>query len=177
MPRWRDYTYDVLIQGYHSQNFLYRNLNPDHESLEDYHSWLTNVENKFIESVQSDLTTQQLKEYVMQKNHASDAILIGVFDLKEKEHIGNVKFEPIDFLQSKAWMGILIGSFKVRGKGFSNEIIESSCLFLAKTYGIQELFLGVDPLNVAALKAYGNSGFREVGNHSKGGLIMVRDLF
>lgn len=177
MSEWRDYTNVVLIQGYQSQNFLYRNLNPDNESLEDYHSWLTNVENVFIESVSADLTSQQLREYVIEKNHASDAILIGVFDLNERQHIGNVKFEPIDFLQSNAWMGILIGNFNVRGKGFSSEIIESSCLFLARTFGIQEIFLGVDPLNVAALRAYGKSGFREFGNHSKGGLIMVRDSF
>lgn len=168
---------NVFISSFKSGKFIYRNLSPDNDDFEEYLSWMRNPENVFVESIRSDISKDELCEFVVEKNSSLNALLIGVFDRKYNQHIANVKFEPIDFDLSNAWMGILLGSPSMRGKGFSSEIIDSSCAFLTETYGIRDIFLGVDSNNTPALNAYKRCNFKEIGLHEKGGVVMVRRGF
>ncbi len=164
----------MLISSFESSNFIYRNLSPDSDAFEEYLSWMRNLENVFVETIRSDFTKDELLEFVIEKNSSLNALLIGVFDRHHNQHIANVKFEPIDFDLSHAWMGILLGNPSMRGKGFSSEIIDSSCEFLTQMYGIRDIYLGVNANNTAALNAYKRCDFKETGLHEKGGVVMVR---
>ena len=44
------------------------------------------------------------------------------------QHIGNIKYEPIDFQAATATMGILTGANDWRGKGVGPEVIKGSAL-------------------------------------------------
>ncbi len=160
-----------------SDNFKFRNLVPSTESFDEYLSWMNSHENEFVESARKDFAISELNEYVFEKNHSSNAILIGVFSRNGNEHVGNVKFEPIDFQLNTAWMGILIGNSNFKGKGFSNEIITTSCDYLSSVHQIVEIYLGVHPENVAAVSAYKKCNFVALGSHQKGGIVMLRRFF
>lgn len=162
------------MDSFNSKSFHYRNLSPDHDNFEEYLSWMRNSENRFVESIRSDFTKDELLDFVVEKNSSFDALLIGVFDRERNTHIANVKFEPIDVELSCAWMGILLGSPSMRGKGFSTEIIDSSCVALTEMYSIQNIYLGVDLSNLPALNAYRKCNFQEMEIHEKGGIIMLR---
>ena len=165
---------NVLMNSFESSNFYYRNLSPDHDEFEEYLSWMRNGENGFVESIRSDFTKDELLEFVVEKNSSLNALLIGVFDRQRNIHIANVKFEPINIELNYAWMGILLGRPSMRGKGFSKEIIDSSCGALTEVYAIQNIYLGVDSSNLPALNAYRKCSFQEIGLHEKGGIIMLR---
>lgn len=162
------------MSSFESSNFNYRNLSPDHDDFAEYLSWMRNGENRFVEGIRGDFTKDELLDFIFKKNTSANALLIGVFDRQRNVHIANVKFEPIDIELSSAWMGILLGSTSMRGKGFSKEIIESSCDALTEAYSIQNVYLGVDPSNLPALNAYKKCSFQEIGIHEKGGIIMLR---
>ena len=151
---------NVLMNSFESSNFYYRNLSPDHDDFEEYLSWMRNGENGFVESIRSDFTKDELLEFVV--------------DRQRNIHIANVKFEPINIELNYAWMGILLGRPSMRGKGFSKEIIDSSCGALTEVYAIQNIYLGVDSSNLPALNAYRKCSFQEIGLHEKGGIIMLR---
>ena len=93
-------------------------------------------------------------------NAKSDSILLGVF--KNNTHIGNIKYEPIDFKKKLAWLGILIGNKSNRSKGYGGEIIKSTSLLLQNKLDIKTLKLGVNINNIAALKSYEKLGFTVV---------------
>ena len=75
-------------------------------------------------------------------------------------HIGNIKYEPIDFENKVAVMGILIGEKDWRGVGVASEVIKSSSEWLNKQYDINHIALGVDSKNIAAIKTYKKIGFK-----------------
>ena len=160
-----------------SDNFEFRNLVPSTDGLDEYLSWMNSQENEFIESARKDFSIHELNEFVIEKNHLSNAILIGVFSRKGNEHVGNVKFEPIEFQLKTAWMGILIGNSNFRGKGFSQEIITASCDYLSRVHQIVEIYLGVHPKNIAAVNAYKKCDFVALNRHEKGGIVMLRRFF
>jgi ribosomal-protein-alanine N-acetyltransferase len=167
----------MLIESFVSDNFEFRNLVPKSENLDRYLSWMTSQENEFIESARKDFSMPELNEFVFEKNRASNAILIGVFSRKGNEHVGNVKFEPIEFQLKTAWMGILIGNSNFKGKGFAQEIITTSCDYLYNVHQIVEIYLGVNPKNIVAVNAYKKSGFVALSSHEKGGIVMLRRSF
>jgi ribosomal-protein-alanine N-acetyltransferase len=166
----------MLIDGYLSENFEYRNLIPEGENFDGYLSWMNNQNNSYIESVREGFSIEELNDFVYLKNHAENAILIGIFCLNTGDHVGNVKFEPLDFAVGSAWMGILIGNSNYRGKGFSTEIINTSCFNLFQVLQITKIYLGVDPENIAAVTAYKKCGFEPLEAHEKGGLTMLRQF-
>ena len=87
-------------------------------------------------------------------------LFFGIFSRESNEHIGNIKFEPINFHNKTAIMGILIGEEGWRGRGVTPEVIKSSSEWLNKKYDINHIALGVDSKNIAAIKAYEKIGFK-----------------
>lgn len=96
-------------------------------------------------------------------------------------HIGNIKYEPINFQLSYAVMGILIGDPIWRGVGVAPEVIVASAKWLRDQHGIKRVVLGVNLLNKAAIKAYQKIGFIQSAdeyhiNNSVENIVMVCNL-
>ena len=83
-------------------------------------------------------------------------------ETKSGLHIGNIKYDPIDFNACTAEMGILIGNQDWIGRGVAGEVILASCLWLSKKIGVKKITLGVHPDNIGAILAYRKIGFVEV---------------
>jgi len=141
-----------------TNRLVIRTINPN-EDLQAYLAFMNNKENKFIKSSNLNWTQGSLSEYIQIKNESADAILLGLFDLKSKLHIGNIKYEPINFNEKYCIMGILIGNSHFRGKGFAKEAILHTFEDLLIPMKINKIILGVDKLNQAAILAYKKCGF------------------
>lgn len=140
-----------------TKHFTLRTLGPTDVS-ENYLSWFNDpLVQQFIlykpESIES------LKSYVSEKYESRHALMFGIFDKKEF-HIGNIKFEPIDFSNHSAVMGILIGESSWRSRGIAREVIVAGANYLKKEYGTKKIDLGVDPENHRAIRSYEKIGFQ-----------------
>jgi RimJ/RimL family protein N-acetyltransferase len=166
----------VRILPFSSNNFSFQNLELNQEQLENYLSWMRDIENNlFIESIDKSFSLEKLTQYIDEKNSSSQALLLGIFDNRSGIHFGNIKFEPIDMGSRSAWLGILIGDLQYRGKGYAKEIIDSTCKHISNKYNINKIFLGVNKNNSAALKTYLKSNFRIQKESSSEGLILIRE--
>ncbi len=143
-----------------TSRFLLRPLKVSDVS-ERYLSWLSDgVVQSFIITAHDNENIEQLRNYVAQRANRRDVLFLGIFT-HSGEHIGNIKYEPIDPQSGSAVMGILIGETSWRGVGVSGEVITASALWLRDNYRIDSIVLGVDRNNIQAIRAYRKIGFNE----------------
>jgi len=139
-----------------SERFYLRVIKVD-DVNKRYGDWLSDpISSKFI-TMKSDI--KELKEYVRKKIAKQDTLFLAIHSVINKLHIGNIKYEPIDFKNKYALMGILIGDQGWWGKGVASEIITASAKYLKDKYFIDEIILGVKETNTSAIKAYKKTGF------------------
>ncbi len=127
---------------------------------ETYLAWFKpENDSGFIEYTRNqNITLDSLKIFVEEKFNSKDCLFFGIFDLKDNKHIGNIKFEPVNFQLGYAVLGVLIGAPEWRGKGVFAEVFKALSAEL-KSLGISKIYLGVSKENVAAVAAYKKSGF------------------
>lgn len=146
------------FREFETERLLLRIMRPELVGQE-YLSWFKeDVTNAYITYAKANVTLEGLKKYAEEKWQSPDSIFFGIFDKKNHLHIGNIKFEPINFQQKSAILGVLIGNKDWRGKGVFTEVLEGLSQGL-KDGGISKVYLGVDLANHAAIKAYEKSGF------------------
>ena len=141
-----------------TQRFLLKQLITDDIS-DRYLSWLNKEESPYIEYGKNHSTMEELKVFVSEREKKRDVLFLGIFT-KKKQHIGNIKYEPIDFKGKTATMGILIGDSEWRGKGVAIEVIKASAHYLADRYEVTTIFLGVNPNHQVAVSVYKKIGFK-----------------
>lgn len=144
-----------------SERFVARQLDLSDVTLR-YLSWFNDVAAlQFIQAAKYTQTLEGLRVYVQDKRVADNALLLGIFANNGTLHIGNIKFEPIDFKLEMAVVGILIGDPDWRGKGVFKEVFLSVANTFQEVLGIHTFWLGVSRYNQLAIKAYKNSGFTD----------------
>ena len=125
-----------------------------------YLGWINDPnKNQYILYSSRERSIEEIQNYVSKKIEDDSVMFLGIFLCESGEHIGNIKYEPIDFNISVATMGILVGEPNWRGKGVAGEVIKASSKFLKKTFGIKYINLGVSRNNLAAIRAYEKLGF------------------
>jgi RimJ/RimL family protein N-acetyltransferase len=102
----------------------------------------------------SDLTA-----YVAARLNRDDVLFLGIFDRTSGEHIGNLKYEPVNAVEGYAIMGILIGEPAYRGRGAAAEVLAASARWLRDHRDITEVVLGVSTTNERAIRSYQAAGF------------------
>lgn len=126
-----------------------------------YLSWLSEDRTlRFINGATGDNQLEELKSYVAKREGRVDVLFLGIFT-HAGEHIGNIKYEPVDCRRGAAVMGILIGEIAWRGKSVAGEVIHASAMWLREHRGIAQIVLGVDRDNIAGIRAYEKLGFVE----------------
>jgi ribosomal-protein-alanine N-acetyltransferase len=128
---------------------------------ERYLSWFISSNNAedFIVTAPKMKNISDLLIYVRERADRKDVIFLGIFDRNNGLHIGNIKFEPVNFELGYAIMGVLIGEPEYRGKGVATEVLITSARWLKKHFEIKEIILGVAQEHKSAIKAYLRAGF------------------
>ena len=143
---------------------------------EQYLSWFSGSKEveKYIDFAKKESNIDELVRYVRDRENRGDVLFLGIFS-DSNQHIGNVKYEPINLKDKTATMGILIGEKKWRGKGVASEVVKASSEYLGKTYGVRYIDLGVARGNTPAVSAYKKMQF-EVVEEDDNGFKMRLDL-
>lgn len=132
------------------------------DATDRYLGWLRDDSTRrFIVSAEAMSDRSDLRTYIQQRSALEDVLFLGIFDAKNGDHLGNIKFEPLDISAGYAVLGILVGDLNWRGKGLATEVLEASTDWLSIHLGIGEFVLDVKRDNLAAIRAYGKAGFRE----------------
>lgn len=140
-----------------SERFMLRQLEVS-DVTDRYASWFEDSDTKkFILSSENSNSKEKLISYVSAKRQKSDVLFLGIFS-KAGQHIGNIKFEPINWEAGYAVMGILIGEVDWRGKGVSGEVL-LACADFFRQNKFKEIVLGVGIDNIPAIRSYEKIGF------------------
>lgn len=140
--------------------FLLRDL-VESDASARYLSWFSNEGARtYIESAAHTKELDDLRRFIRDRVGRDDVLFLGIFDKTTGDHIGNVKFEPVDTRKAYAVMGMLIGESAYRGKGVAAEVLAAIGEWLKRYRGINEIVLEVHPDNTAAIRAYEKAGYR-----------------
>ncbi len=147
------------------KRFYLRHLSPI-DATDEYLSWFNDSATlRFIDYAKSERSRDDLVAYINSKNLCDSTLFFGIFAIKDNSHIGNIKFEPIDFMRKSAEMGILIGNKQWRSRGVGTEVISGAGLWLRNELNLKTMTLGVSHSNDAAVAAYKKIGFDFAKNH------------
>ena len=91
-------------------------------------------------------------------------------------HIGNIKFENINYKKNYATLGILIGKKEFRNIGIGQEIITKACNWIYNKKNIYLVNLRFSKKNFIAHKVYKKCGFI-IKKIEKNDIIMERNYF
>ena len=143
---------------------------------EKYLSWFSGSKEvgEYIAYAKTNADINKLRQYVKEREDREDVLFLGIFT-DSGQHIGNIKYEPINLKDKSATMGILIGDKEWRGKGVATEVIKDSGKYLKENYKIKYIDLGVNKDNIAAVSAYKKMKF-EVVEEDDNGFKMRLDL-
>ena len=146
----------ILIE---TERFLLKALTEE-DVNKHYLDWINDPnKSQYISYGDKRRSINEICSYVAERSLNESILFLGIFIRGSGAHIGNIKYEPIDFQKGFAIMGILIGEENWRGKGVASEVIKASSIWLNNTHGIQQIILGVDVRNINAIKAYQKCGF------------------
>jgi RimJ/RimL family protein N-acetyltransferase len=101
-----------------------------------------------------------LRNIIRKFSRLQNCIFLRILEKKQHQHIGNIKYHPIDLNKRIAVMGILIGEQFWRGKGVAKEVINNTAKYLHTKAGIRRILLGVAKNNIPAIRAYKKTGFK-----------------
>lgn len=130
---------------------------PDRVS-DRYLAWLNDPEvNAYSRRKGTRVTPEDADRYLnsLRADEHVLAILVG------DEHVGNVKFGPIDWQNACADISILLGERKVWGQGIGAEAVYLVSRYLLKTLGLNRVH--ADSFNPAFLKLVDKLGWRIEG--------------
>lgn len=146
-----------------TERFLLRPLTPS-DASEVYLSWLADQDaRRYILAAGTTRSLDDLRAYIASRVGKTDVLFLGIFQRLTGKHIGNIKYEPIDYADGSAEMGILIGDPSCRGRGVAQEVIQATSIWLKNHRRISTIHLGVEINNEGALKAYLRTGFKYSG--------------
>ena len=164
-----------------TERFILHQLDAESDDFANYLTWMQDVTaDPFILGTNSNFTMEELRKYVGEKNRQNDCCLLGIFLKTNRTHIGNLKFEPIDWHAGTAWLGILIGDQRWKNVHAAREVLLASMEKLSRELSINVFFLGVSFENTAAIRSYRSIGFEvddSLSSSAKSdGIIMRKQL-
>jgi RimJ/RimL family protein N-acetyltransferase len=131
------------------------------DATERYRSWFNAETARMgIASARSQPSLEELREFIVERAGRPDVLFLGIFARETGDHIGNIKYEPIDRAEQFAVMGILLGEKSWWGKGVTVEVLRATARWLAENCGTREIVLGVMKDNQLARRSYEKVGFR-----------------
>lgn len=170
---------NIKIQG---ERIYLRELEVEDVSKE-YCNWLNDPEtNKYLETKRA--TIRGLKEYVRQKKENKNCLFLGIFLKGSNKHIGNIKFETIDWSKKTTGVGIMIGDKGYINKGIGTETMKIVTEYVFRELGLEKINLGVVSNNKGAIRCYKKIGFEieevklnsvKCGDKLCDGIFMVKE--
>ena len=107
--------------------------------------------------------TEALVSYIEKMNNSPDNYLLAIVVKETGEHVGNIKLGPIDRVNKRAEIGLLIGAKRLWGRGYGSEAIDAVADFAFRVVGLHRVSAGCYESNIASLNAFKRAGFKVEG--------------
>ncbi|ANY18948.1 Putative ribosomal N-acetyltransferase YdaF [Tsuneonella dongtanensis] len=140
-------------------------LTPDQMTPDTpYYGWLDDLSlDEYTERSHFPNNPQRMLDYYTTACANRSLVLLGIFDNESGDHVGNISFSDINWLNRRAFIGYLLGDANYAGKGYVTE----ACLMMMY-YGFNRLNLnriwgGVSALHGASRKVCAKVGLKEEG--------------
>lgn len=163
---WQDGTVELFL------------LSPDMVGGE-YVGWLNDPSiSRYLESRFAAHDLQGTKEFV-EAQHANPAVLfLGIRDLSNGQHVGNIKLGPISHIHETGDIGIMIGAREAWGRGIATRAITLLCDIARDELGLRKVTAGCYGSNIGSEKAFERAGFAIEGRRTAQFLLdgKVEDL-
>jgi len=131
---------------------------------EKYYQWLNDPEiNRFLETRFVPQSVSNIRTFVESKDGNSAEVFFAICDKSTKEHIGNIKLGPINWVHRFADISLLVGDKKYWGKGVGSKAIGLVTEFGFKTLNLHKLRAGCYADNIGSIKAFEKNGFSQEG--------------
>lgn len=136
----------------------------DEDINNKYLSWINREKIlKYLDYGRFPTSSKQLQEYVENKSNSKYVIFLAIVDKSTHKHIGNVKLEPINWVNRSAGFAIFIGDEKNRNKGIGKEVVKLMIEYAFYRLNLHRISLGVIEGNNRALGLYEKLGFKIEG--------------
>jgi len=129
-----------------------------------YLQWIRDKDiNQFLE-VRHNLpsTVSELQQFVASINDSSDSIMFGIF-VGDHKHIGNIKLGPVDSINMRAEIGVLLGDKSEWGKGYATRAIQLVSKYAFECLGLVRLTAGMHEPNQGSFRVFIKAGFVHEG--------------
>lgn len=135
------------------------------DASQKYLDWLSDTDvSAFLEVRYSPpRSLKDLEAAILKANQSSHSLLLGIFLIKNKSHIGNVKLGPINWQHKVADIGFLIGDKQHWGKGYASKAIRLLSDYSFSELGLKKLTAGCYELNKGSYRALLKADFLEEG--------------
>jgi len=137
-----------------STNLLFRELTLEDISPE-YIGWLNNSEiNQYLEVRHFVHTHDTVRDFIEEVNLSKTEYLFGIFTLKEKKHIGNIKIGNINLIHEVGEVSLFIGDKDFWGHGFGKEAISTVTSFGFDRLNLKKIEAGAYQDNKASINSF-----------------------
>lgn len=129
-----------------------------------YYSWIRDYDTiRFIgrREYLLSIEEEEVREYIRALNRSPNDCFFKVF--YEGTFVGTLKIGHINWELLMADMGIMLGDFKVRGKGISVQIMKMGMTYAFEKLGLRKLTGGCASENIPMQKCFEKSGFVREG--------------
>lgn len=160
---------------YESERLIFRKIQIS-DVTDKYVAWLNDpTVNRFLEVRLEKQTKKICENYVKKIIESKTEHLMGIFDKKNNNHIGNIRISNINQYYLSAELGVLIGDKSYWGKGYGVEAIKTTTKWAFEKCGLRRLEAGCIDLNVSSLRAFMKCGYRIEGYFRK--KILINDTY
>jgi len=113
------------------------------------------------------MTSEKEQDWYDRQSKTEDDVPFTIYERETLRPIGNTGLHGVDFRNSTATFGILIGEPECRGKGYGTEATRLMLDFAFTALGLHNVMLTVLEFNPAGIKAYERAGFKTFGRRRK----------
>lgn len=129
-----------------------------------YVDWLNDPEiNQFLAIRGVTQNIDMVRAYVSSYERTDNKLLLGIFDIKTKIHIGNITFSSIDWKNEVGIIGIAIGDKNYRGQGYAYEALSLAVEFAFSELSLHRIDAWVSADNISSQKLFKRVGFNQEG--------------
>ena len=135
----------------------------EEDATDRYVAWLSDPEvTRYLGWRAFPSTKHEILEYLRQQRSGESlflAIVVKATDL----HIGNIHLGPIDWVNRRAELAMLLGEKSAWGKGYMTEAFELVIHHAFSALNLHKLKAGTEAENLAAIRVFQKTGWIEEG--------------
>jgi len=136
-----------------------------------YLRWINDQNNDiYTDHARLPKSVLDLENYAQEKWNDKNCIWLAIIEVEGKHHIGNIELSNIDLFNRDATFSIILDN-EYHGRKFGTEASQLLIAHAFKRLNLSRISLGVNEINLPALKLYQKLGFKEEGRKRKAILI------